>query len=137
MGFGDRDTISKNKIQTYTDVRFQDDDYDSSLFDPSGDATKCSKGSTFCEQIDNYPSTEFKSILNEANKYAELFGSDLVNTVSIGNRFGEVEEEEEEQLCASQVRLVYPQAGLTQDNTWRYIVNHRNYTQGVRVEECV
>lgn len=134
MGIGGN-RISRTKIQTITDIRFHDEDYDSSLFDPSDEADRCSKGSTFCERIDNYPTTEFKSILKEGNKYDELFGSDLVNPISIGNRFGEVEDEE--QLCASQIRLVYPQAGVNQDNTWRYIVNQSNYTQGVRVEECM
>lgn len=134
MGIGDR-RIGRNKVQTIKDIRFHDEDYDSPSFDPSDEADRCSKGSTFCERIDSYPTTEFKSILREANKYAELFGSDLVNPTSIGNRFGEVEDEE--QLCASQIRLVYPQVGLTQDNTWRYIVNQSNYTQGVRVEECM
>lgn len=107
------------------------------MFDPSDEATICSKGSTFCENLENYPTTEIKTILKEANKFEELFGSDFVNPVSIGNRFGEDEDEYEEPLCASQVRLVYPQVGLTKDNTWRYIVNQSNYTQGVRVEECM
>lgn len=86
--------------------------------------------------MENYPTTEVGTILHEANKYSELFGSDMVNTITIGSRFGE-DEEDEEQLCASRVRLVYPQAGLTRDNTWRYIVNQQNYTQGIRVDECV
>ncbi len=130
------DEIVKNRVvHTVNDVRFHYEDYDYPLFDPSDDVRKCAEDATFCERIDNYPSTEFKSILSEAaDKYTELFGSDLLNTISIGNRFG---EDEEEQLCASQVRLVYPQAGLTRDNTWRYIVNQSNYTQGVRVEECM
>lgn len=135
MGFaGNR--IGRNKFQTFQDIRFHDIDYDSSLFDPSDEATKCSRGNTFCEGSDSYPTTEFKSILQEAKKYTELFGSDLVNPVAIGNRFGE-DEDDEEQLCPSQVRLVYPQIGLTRDNTWKYIVNQSNYTQGIRVEECM
>lgn len=129
-------------MKTYSGVRFRDEDYDSSGFDPSADANRCAKGSTFCERIENYPSTEVTSLMTEEdNKYSELFGSDLLNTISDGNelsigiRFGD--DENEEQLCTSQVRLVFPQAGLTKDDTWRYIVNHQNYTQGVRVDECV
>lgn len=45
--------------------------------------------------------------------------------------------DEEESLCRSQERLIYPQAGLTQDNNWMYIINQKNYTQGVRVDECM
>ncbi|KAG4068441.1 hypothetical protein HA402_004781 [Bradysia odoriphaga] len=135
MNFAGNKIGGNNKMQAYTGVRFRDEDYDASGFDPSEDVHKCAKGSTFCEKIENYPSTEVTSILSETNKYSELFGSDSVNTMTIGNRFGE--EDDEEQLCASQIRLVYPQAGLTRDNTWRYIVNQQNYTQGIRVDECV
>lgn len=127
---------ARNRVQTYLDVRFRDEDYDSTFFDPSDDAKKCAKESTLCEQIDNYPTTELKFILSgEAEKFVEMFRSDVLHTVSIANRFGDGEDEEP--LCASQTRLVYPQAGLTKDNTWRYIVNQSNYTQGVRVEECM
>lgn len=124
--------IGRNRIQTYENIRFIDDEDDASLYDPSDEANKCARGSTFCERVDNYPSAEFNSILKEANKY--IFGTDLVAQISIGNRFGGVEDEE--RLCSSHKRLVYPRVGLTRDNTWRYIVNQSNYTQGVLVEEC-
>lgn len=140
-------------MQTINGIRFSNDNYDTLQFDPTRDVRRCARGATFCERIENYPSDEFQLILSEENKYAELFGSDLVvNTITIGSRFGDDDiqfpeetlssrfggdEDEEEQLCPSHVRLIYPQAGLTRDNTWRYIVNQSNYTQGVRVDECM
>lgn len=126
---------NSKSIHNFTDVRFNDVDYDYS-FDPSNDASTCAKGSTFCERIDSYPSSELNSILKETvHKYEGLFGSDFVpEPITIGNRFS---GSEDEPLCASQVRLVFPKAAVTKDNTWRFIVNHSNYTQGVRVEECM
>lgn len=97
---------------------------------------KCAKGSTFCESIDDYPTAYVDLILDQnAHKYEELFGVDLVMPDMILNRYDGFDEEES--LCRSQERLIYPQAGLTQDNTWMYIINQKNYTQGVRVDECM
>lgn len=96
---------------------------------------ECAKGSTFCEKIQNYPTARVDLILKEnAHKYEELFGADMIES-NIANRNNGIDEEES--LCKSQERIIHPQAGLTQDNTWMYIVNQRNYTQGVRVEECM
>ncbi|KAJ6637870.1 Protein spaetzle [Pseudolycoriella hygida] len=93
----------------------------------------CAKESTVCELIDNYPTAHVDQVLKKsAHKYEDLFGSDVVIT-DIANRNNGIDEET---LCSSQERLIYPQAGLTKLNNWMYIVNQKNYTQGVRVEEC-
>jgi len=95
---------------------------------------KCANGSTFCEEIDNYPTAHVDLVLKtNAHKYEDLFGADILPEV-IGNRNNGIDEEES--LCKSQERVIHPQAGQTRDNTWMYIVNQQNYTQGVRVEEC-
>lgn len=110
------------------------DDADETLFIKS--EPECAKGSTFCEWIDGYPSAYVDLILQkDAHKYEELFGADLVIPNTILNRYDGFDVEQS--LCRSQERLIYPQAGLTLDNTWMYIVNQKNYTQGVRVDECM
>lgn len=97
---------------------------------------KCAQGTTFCEWIDDYPSAYVELVLEkDAQKYEELFGADLVMPDNILNRYDGFDVEES--LCRSQERLIYPKAGLTLDNTWMYIVNQKNYTQGVRVDECM
>ncbi|XP_037028966.1 protein spaetzle-like isoform X2 [Bradysia coprophila] len=126
-------------ILNYSDIRFPEEEMSQTSFVPSPGASepKCAKGSTFCEAIDNYPTARVDLLLKEhAHKYEELFGADMIEGGSnIANRYNGIEEEES--LCKSQERIIHPQAGLTQDNTWMYIVNQKNYTQGVRVEECI
>lgn len=116
------------------DIRFDYED-EAAFFDPGEKALNCAKETTFCERIENYPTAEVDSMLQEnSGQYKELFGTDVVPSF-IGSRFDG--EEEEEALCASRIRLIFPRAGLSVDNTWRFIVNQSNYTQGVRVDECM
>lgn len=133
-------TQLKWKYISDSDITFPKEDIkEDKLFVPTRGTLepKCAKGSTFCEQIDDYPAARVDLVLKEnAHKYEELFGADMVIPDSqIVNRYNGIDEEEE--LCRSQERIIHPQAGLTQDNTWMYIVNQKNYTQGVRVEECL
>lgn len=98
---------------------------------------KCAKGSTFCEEVDQYPAKHIEALLSkEHKKYEELFGSDLVIQEDVKNRFSNGIQDEES-LCTSTEEIIYPQSGLTKDNTWMFIVNYKNYTQGVRVEKCM
>lgn len=121
----------KKKIVSDSDIQFPEEE---NLYVPSPGAleSKCAK--TFCEKIDNYPTARVDLVLKEnAHKYEELFGADMIEA-NIANRNS---GDDEETLCKSHERIIHPQAGLTQDNTWMYIVNQKNYTQGVRVEECM
>lgn len=42
----------------------------------------------------------------------------------------------EETFCDYDSRIEYPKQGLTRDEKWLPIVNHSNYTQGIRMEMC-
>ncbi|XP_037028969.1 protein spaetzle-like [Bradysia coprophila] len=128
-------TMPASRSKRDSEILFPDEE---TIFIPSAGESvpKCAQGSTFCEAIDDYPSAYVDLILEkDAHKYEELFGADLVMPDTILNRFDGFDVEES--LCRSQERLIYPRAGLTQDNTWMYIVNQNNYTQGVRVDECI
>lgn len=115
------------------DIRFNYSDEEEASFNPEKQAVQCAKETTFCEQIKNYPTDKVDLSLKEnSQQYKELFGTDVTPN-ALSSRF----DEGEEPLCASTVRLIFPRAGLTADNTWRYIVNQSNYTQGVRVDECM
>ncbi|XP_037028967.1 protein spaetzle-like isoform X3 [Bradysia coprophila] len=135
----DMEKLTTRRGKRDSDIRFPEEEMSQTSFVPSPGASepKCAKGSTFCEAIDNYPTARVDLLLKEhAHKYEELFGADMIEGGSnIANRYNGIEEEES--LCKSQERIIHPQAGLTQDNTWMYIVNQKNYTQGVRVEECI
>ncbi|KAJ6623778.1 Protein spaetzle [Pseudolycoriella hygida] len=128
----------KSRPHITTKVRFVYDEHISDRrlsFVPEKETIRCAKGSTFCEQVADYPASEVDVILKkDSHRYEELFGEELTPIV-IANRFGE--EEEEEQICASSTRLIFPRMGLNIDNTWRYIVNQKNYKQGIRIDECM
>lgn len=90
-------------------------------------------GETICEEVDNYPAKHIELILNrEADKYEELFG---VDTVSIQSRIND--ESDDEPLCRTEETIIYPRIGRTQDDKWMFIVNYKNYVQGVRIEKCM
>ncbi|XP_076240525.1 spaetzle domain-containing protein [Calliopsis andreniformis] len=44
---------------------------------------------------------------------------------------------EEEPLCVSTEQVVFPKSGMTKNEEWKYIVNHGNLTQSVRIEICL
>lgn len=126
------------KIQLKIYIADSDISFPDTVYVPAG-VPKCAKGSTFCEKIENYPTGHVDSVLKgNAHKYEELFGADIIdedNTIIANRNTGF--EEEEETLCKSQERVIHPQAGQRPDKSWLYIVNQSNYTQGVRVEECM
>ncbi|XP_076670309.1 uncharacterized protein LOC143369825 [Andrena cerasifolii] len=86
-------------------------------------------GKTFCETIPSYPT----KLVNEVIKSQNFGRVENVDAVDIGYRIG---ADPTESLCLSTERVVYPQAAKDVDKQWLYVVNHPNYTQGVRIETC-
>lgn len=99
---------------------------------------------TFCEEVENYPVNLIESVLAvEPEQYEQFFGADLISStpqVILAPRFGQPEQQQPivvEVLCKSRESLIFPKTGLTQENKWMFIVNHKRYVQGVRVETCM
>ncbi|XP_037921156.1 protein spaetzle-like isoform X2 [Hermetia illucens] len=126
---------TQNHSQTTRDVDLPAEGQIESL---SGIRPICNENNKhFCTYVENYPTELLQSYLEtQQNKFEEIFGDDLVPPPSI-NLTQRIDAPGEEPMCASVERLIYPQAGFTRDNSWSIIVNQPNYTQGVRVEECV
>lgn len=88
-------------------------------------------GDTYCTNDPNYPKDVIASLSSELRKFEYLFGEDFEDTVAL--RF----DADEEGLCHSRRRLIYPQRGQTKHNTWLTIVNNGDhYKQGIQIEEC-
>lgn len=91
----------------------------------------------FCTNLRNYPErSHLEQIIKK--KFANLeifFGEDLVLPQNISQRMNN--EPNEEFLCRSRTRVIYPEAGLNKDYSWLVIVNIPNYKQGIRIEECM
>ncbi|CAK9816211.1 Protein spaetzle [Anthophora quadrimaculata] len=47
------------------------------------------------------------------------------------------DELEEEPLCVSTEQIIFPKLGVTKHMEWKYIINHENLTQSVRIETCL
>lgn len=104
----------------------------------------CENDATFCEEVENYPVNLIESVLAlEPEKYEQFFGADSISPtpqVLLAPRFGYPQQEHPvivELLCSSRESLIFPKTGLTNENKWMYIVNHKRYVQGVRVETCL
>lgn len=92
-------------------------------------------GKSFCTDVPHYPEkqveTQLRSKLSEFNI---LFGDDVYSQpINISQRMSPGEDS----LCKSVERIIYPKAGESKALGWMYIVNQQNYTQAVKIEECV
>lgn len=89
----------------------------------------------FCVKIENYPKKLLENYLRREKKYHQFFREDMLPPQNFSRRLddGYIRLP----LCEYQERIIFPQAAKTKDNEWSIIVNHANYIQGVRVEECL
>jgi hypothetical protein len=85
---------------------------------------------TFMEDYPDYPKNFIKQLNLE--KFDILFGTEFEEQV--GLRF----DADEQGLCRSRRRTVFPKLGKTPNGSWLTIVNNDDdrYRQGVVVEEC-
>ncbi|XP_078050417.1 spaetzle domain-containing protein isoform X2 [Augochlora pura] len=87
--------------------------------------------STFCENIPHYP-TDLVNIALEKNPHLRYLSYDEQLDQSTRHEG----EPDEEALCMSTEQVVFPKYGLTKNKQWKYIVNHENLRQNVRIEIC-
>ncbi|XP_053995002.1 protein spaetzle [Hylaeus volcanicus] len=100
--------------------------------DRDSDRSPICEHPTFCEFIPNYPS-ELVRIALQNNPYIRFYtNGDELDTPLLPE-----DEPEEQPLCVSSEQIVFPKIALTKDKDWKYIINHENWTQSVRVETCI
>ncbi|XP_034486084.1 protein spaetzle isoform X7 [Drosophila innubila] len=85
---------------------------------------------SFCTKVNNYPDLSgLKGILSR--RFANFF-SDEPQPTDVGLRIND----DEQYLCNSHVRYLYPKLGQRLDLSWQYIVNTDEFKQGILIEEC-
>lgn len=93
----------------------------------------CSGNSPVCASTEDYPTDYINQIVqSNRGRFHDFFGDDIVPEV-----VQRVDYPDEEPLCHSKEIVMYPTIGQTKDNKWTYIVNNGNFSQGVRVEQCL
>lgn len=92
----------------------------------------CAKGYTFCENFDPYPSDKIQTILESNLAYREFWGNDEVSDVV------ERDGMEDNFVCPSLQRTIFPNIAKNKNSKWKYIVNQPegDYKQGIRIETC-
>lgn len=114
-----------------------DYDYGSISYTPFETIPTCAKaGLTFCEDVAGYPAEYVESLLElDTDTYKELQKEDdVVTSFDMTHRFdtsnGDIP------YCSSDSVVIYPKVALSVNNHWSYIINQRQFVQGVRVELC-
>lgn len=102
---------------------------------------KCSLNESFCIKVDNYPRQELFNIFR-TSKYmsTSYFGTDTVN--EINDLETRLSNSNLQPFCESKEDVIFPEAGMTKNNEWRYIIQDPNndntsFKQGIRVEKCI
>ncbi|XP_058792972.1 protein spaetzle isoform X2 [Phymastichus coffea] len=89
--------------------------------------------STFCEDVPNYPNNIIDVELRMNKDLKLLSVSDSVPD-DISNRMNGPSEDNS--LCDSYEKIVFPKSAESKSKEWFFIVNQDNFRQGVRVEIC-
>ncbi|XP_022203628.2 neurotrophin 1 isoform X2 [Nilaparvata lugens] len=105
---------------------------------PNNTTPKCvdpTSGSTFCEQIDEYPDSIIADVVQKRRTQFQTFFGDDVVTNELFNRIDD--NLRQMSLCVSREQVIFPKLALNKDDIWKYIVNvNETYRQGIRVEQC-
>lgn len=121
--------VNTNKNYGYPETPTMDVRFSEGRFVPRG----CRDGSSVCSNTDDYPVEHINKVIERSRgRLAEFFGDDIVPQV-----VQRVDYPDEEPLCHSRELVLYPTMGQTKDNKWAYIINNGNFSQGVRVEQCM
>lgn len=102
---------------------------------------KCALNESFCIKVDNYPRQDLFNLFR-TSKYmsTSYFGTDTVN--EIDDLQTRLSNSNLQQFCESKEEVIFPEAGITKNNEWRYIIqdpsnDNTSFKQGIRVEKCI
>ncbi|KAK2725953.1 protein spaetzle-like isoform X2 [Artemia franciscana] len=115
---------------------------------PSFEAKPCAND-VMCDDSEEYPGDAvLRRVLSNFEAVKEFFRQEadvsLQASIDIGTRRGQGNspldpyyEVDEKPLCIAESITRYPRRAKTASDNWLLVVNHENYTQGVRIEKCV
>jgi len=93
--------------------------------------------STFCDRTRDYPT---QSVLQQLLRKPEVSGQLFNNVFNSECVRPETKTRQfninEDQLCRSRKKVIFPQKALNSENNWMFVVNVANFTQSVEIDEC-
>ncbi|XP_060881212.1 protein spaetzle-like [Metopolophium dirhodum] len=104
---------------------------------------KCKLNESYCIKIDNYPREDLSYLIRTSkfvlNPYYDIDAMNEINDFET-----RILDDSLESFCESKVKVIFPEAGLTSKNEWRYIIqtpeindNGTFIKQGILVEKCI
>ncbi|XP_031352261.1 protein spaetzle-like isoform X2 [Photinus pyralis] len=126
--------VLTNQTKRHSAIVFPDSTEDLADIIFPVDVSQCGTASTVCEDVTSYPYEHIKFVLNKRNDAKGFFG---VDEGAIEHRIGEPDDNF---ICASLEKTIFPKAGKNKYSKWKYIINQGDndgYVQGVRIETCV
>ncbi|CAI6354220.1 unnamed protein product [Macrosiphum euphorbiae] len=104
---------------------------------------KCSLNASYCIKVDNYPREDISNIFRNS-KYMSTPYYDIDAMNEINDFETRISDSQLESFCQSRTEVIYPEAGITSKNEWRFIVqtpetkdNGTTIKQGILVEKCI
>lgn len=88
---------------------------------------------SYCTKNDNYPIEYVSRLLKQyAHEYDDAFSSDLTTNDVVFR----IDVMDEDYLCDSFEKVIYPTSGKRKDGAELYIFNTDDHRQGIRVSLC-
>ncbi|XP_037811833.1 protein spaetzle [Lucilia sericata] len=97
-------------------------------------------GKIFCNKLRNYPDIlHLERIINEEFTLLESYFNKFYDDYDYNDDYDEDYDlhHDEEFLCPSREKIIYPEAAINNDGVWQPIVNIPRHKQGIRIEECL
>lgn len=97
-----------------------------------------SESETFCTDVMDYPWDLIEAALNDPNgtKYKGFFEDDDDESTPLVNISQRFDNTDEESLCHSQEKIIYPKYSENKNGNWLYVVNTPKFKQAVTIELC-
>ncbi|KAK0169000.1 hypothetical protein PV327_002753 [Microctonus hyperodae] len=107
-----------------------------------GPVTAC-HNLTFCEYAPDYPTNFVKDAIKSRNDLRYLVTMNENPETDIGERFASAngrpqkpDSYDDESLCLTEERVVFPKTAENNEKEWVFVVNDDEFPQGVRIETC-
>lgn len=80
----------------------------------------------------DYPEDVIKNALRQNNNLRYLATVDDISMLD-----QRIDSADDEALCSSEEKIVYPRSTQDKTDQWRFVINQDGFQQGIRTERCL